>query len=161
MEIQKQKIPMETLSELIRFQLENGGRANLVVTGNSMYPMLRSGIDTVELVPIKERQKKGDIILYRRDNGRYILYRIVGLTNDGYICCGDNQAEKEPVRHDQLLAVVDSFARRGKAYTLTHVCYRLYAAFWTGTFPVRRYVLAVVRWLFFLRQKIRRWRRHG
>ena len=147
---------METLSELILFQLEKGGRANLVVTGNSMYPMLRSGVDTVELVPIKKRQKKGDIILYRRDNGRYILHRIVALTKDGYVCCGDNQAEKEPVRQDQLLAVVDGFARMGKPCALTSIRYRLYAWFWTETFPVRRYILALVKRAFILRQKMRR-----
>lgn len=161
MEMQKQKIPMESLSELIRFQLENGGRANLMVTGNSMYPMLRSGVDMVELVPVTERQKKGDIILYRRDNGRYILHRIVKLTQEGYICCGDNQVEKEPVRHDQLLAVVDGFVRKGKPHSLNNMGYRLYKILWVEMFPMRRYVLAVVKRLFILRQKMRRWKRHG
>ena len=155
-EIERRIVPMETLSELVMFQLEKGGRANLMVTGNSMYPMLRSGVDMVELIPLAEKQKKGDIILYRRDNGRYILHRIVAVTKDGYICCGDNQAEKEPVRQDQLLAVVDGFARKGKLYALTNPVYRIYAAFWTGTFPVRRQVLAAGRCLFILRRKMRR-----
>ena len=135
---------MESLSELIRFQLENGGRANLMVTGNSMYPMLRNGVDMVELVPVTERQKKGDIILYRRDNGRYILHRIVKLTQEGYICCGDNQVEKEPVRHDQLLAVVDGFSRKEKPHSLNNMGYRLYKILWVEMFPMRRYVLAVL-----------------
>ena len=155
-EVEKCKIPMEKLAKLVMFQLEETGRSNLIVTGNSMYPMLRSGVDMVELIPLAKRQKKGDIILYRRDNGKYILHRIVAVTKDGYICCGDNQAEKEPVRQDQLLAVVDGFARKGKPYALTNPAYRIYAAFWTGTFPVRRQVLAVGRYLFILRQKTRR-----
>lgn len=155
-EIEKCKIPMEQLAELVLFQLKEGGRANLMVTGNSMYPMLRSGVDMVELIPLSARQKKGDIILYRRDNGKYILHRIVAVTKDGYICCGDNQSEKETVRQDQLLAVVDGFARKGKPYALTDPAYRIYAAFWTGTFFARRQVLAVGRRLFILRQKTRR-----
>ena len=43
-------IPMESLAQLIRLQLENGGRSSLLVTGISMYPILRHRRDTVELV---------------------------------------------------------------------------------------------------------------
>lgn len=156
MELQRRMIPMEALSELILLQLEKGGRANLTVTGSSMYPMLRNCADSVELIPVTGRQKKGDIILYRRDNGQYILHRIIALTEEGYICCGDNQAEKEPVRQDQLLAAVEGFTRKGKVYTLGDPGYRLYTALWVGLFPVRRYLLALRRRLGRLRRRITR-----
>ncbi len=156
MELQRRMIPMESLSELLRLQMENGGRAKLTVTGDSMYPMLKNCRDSVELMPIAPQQKKGDIILYRRDNGQFILHRIIAVTEDGYICCGDNQWEKEPVRHDQLLAVVDSFTRNGKQYTLNQASYRLYVAAWLGLFPVRRYLLGIRRRLGRLRRKMQR-----
>lgn len=155
MELQRRMIPMESLSELLLLQLEKGGRSNLTVTGSSMYPMLRNCADSVELIPITGQQKKGDVILYRRDNGQYILHRIIALTKDGYICCGDNQAEKEPVRHDQLLAAVDGFTRKGKVYTLHDFGYRLYTALWVGLFPLRRYLLGIRRRLGRLWRKIR------
>lgn len=154
MEIQRCMIPMESLAELIRLQLKERGSASLTVTGDSMYPMLRNCRDQVELIPVSYRQDKKEIILYRRDNGRYILHRIVEVTRDGYICCGDNQFEKEFVRHDQLLAVVDGFTRNGKQYTLQHLGYRLYAAIWVGLFPIRRYLLALRRWLGRLHRRI-------
>ena len=52
-------VPMESLVEVILLQLENGGRANLTVTGSSMMPLFYSHRDTVTLIPVEERQKKG------------------------------------------------------------------------------------------------------
>ena len=83
MELQTYRIPMASLAELIQLQLEKGGRATLTVTGVSMYPMLRNCVDKVVLIPITGRQKKGDIIFYRRDNGQYILHRIISVTQEG------------------------------------------------------------------------------
>ena len=136
---------MEQLSELLMLQLENGGRAQLRVTGWSMMPLLYNCRDTVELIPVSQQQKAGDIILYRRENGKYVLHRIIAVTEDGYICCGDNQAEREAVRHAQLLAVVDGFIRNGKRYTMDEIGYRLYTAAWVKLFPVRKYYIAIRR----------------
>ena len=151
---------MDSLAELIGIQLAERGRASLTVTGNSMYPMLRNCRDQVELIPVADRQKKTDIILYRRDNGQYILHRIVAMTQDGYVCCGDNQSEKEFVRHDQLLAVVDGFIRNDKKYTLRHPGYQVYVAVCVGLFSIRRYLLRVRRCLGRLRRGLAR-RKNG
>ena len=154
--MQIRPIPMEELSELILLQLKNGGRARLTVTGSSMAPMLQHRRDTVELIPVAGPQKKGELILYRRDNGQYVLHRIVKVVKDGYICCGDNQAMREPVRHDQLIAVVDGFIRKGKKYTRKDFDYLLYKAVWVGLFPIRQAHLAAWRALGRLRRSIRR-----
>ena len=147
MEIKTRLIPMEELAPLLMLQLEKGGKTTLTVTGGSMLPMLHSGRDTVTLIPLADRQKKGDIILYRRDNGRYVLHRIIACSELGYICCGDNQAEKETVEHRQLLAVVDRFTRNGKEYTVSAVGYRLYKTLWVGLFPLRKYYIPLRRFL--------------
>ena len=148
---------MASLAELIQLQLEKGGRATLTVTGVSMYPMLRNCVDKVVLIPITGRQKKGDIIFYRRDNGQYILHRIISVTQEGYICCGDNQSAKEEVRHEQLLAVVDGYFRGEKEHKLTELGYQLYVLACVGLFPLRRYILALRRRGGRLLRKIRRW----
>lgn len=138
-------VPMESLAELIALQLEHGGKASLTVTGCSMMPMLYHRRDCVTLIPAAPRQKKGDIILYRRKNGSYVLHRIIALSPGGYICCGDNQAEREPVNQEQLIAVVDGFTRKGKAYSLNAFWYRLYKTAWVNLFFLRRYYIALRR----------------
>ena len=41
-------LPMEELAPLLQLQLDNGGKANLVVTGNSMHPTLLHRRDIVD-----------------------------------------------------------------------------------------------------------------
>ena len=118
-------IPMEELMPLLQLQMDTAGSAVLPVTGYSMLPMLHHRKDTVVLEPVSETPKKGDLMLYKRDNGAYILHRILKKKPQHYICCGDNQLKKEQVRPDQMLAVVTAFTRKGKQYTRQSRGYRL------------------------------------
>ena len=147
-------LPMEKLVEMLLLQLEEGGVAPLTVTGNSMYPTFRHRRDTVTLV--KGQPGKKDVILYKRDNGAYVLHRVV-KAGAIYTCCGDNQWQPEPVRPDQVIAVVSGFVRKGKNYTVEHKGYRLWIWFWVGIFPVRRPILALRHGLGCLHRKI--WRK--
>lgn len=130
-------VPMESLAEIIRLQLDNGGKATLTVTGNSMYPMLKSHRDSVMLIPPADLQK-GDVVLFQRNNGAYILHRIIAVTAQGYICCGDNQTIREPVFREQMVAVVDGFVRKGKPYMVGNRLYRIYSVIWMRLFFLRR-----------------------
>lgn len=156
METKKRSIPMEELYKVVALQLENGGRARLTVTGRSMLPLLRAYRDSVELIPVSGQQKKGKIILYRRENGQFVLHRIVRLTESGYICCGDNEAVREPVAQEQLLAVVDGLIRKGKQVSMKNFSYRGYVALWVGLFPFRRLYIKVRRWCGERYRKLRR-----
>ena len=141
-------IPMEELVPLLKLQLREGGYATLTVTGNSMYPMLRHRRDTVFLQPADPLQKKGDLILYQRADGDYILHRIVRCKAPGeYICSGDNQWEPEKVSQSQVIAKVSGFRRKGKDYPNAHRGYCLWVWLWTLLFPVRRPIFALRHFL--------------
>ncbi len=146
-------LPMKELAELIKLQLAEGGIAQLKVTGCSMLPMLREGRDSVTLVPVSGHRKKGDVILYQRKNGQYILHRIIRADGGSYICCGDNQFEKEPVEHSQVVAVVSAFTRKGRHHKHTDLGYRVYTAIWVGLFPLRKLYISVRRKFGGLRKK--------
>ena len=148
------KIPMAELAELIKIQLEEGGRAELMVTGSSMHPLFHSRRDKVILSP--RVAKKPDVILYRRDNGAYILHRIVRVKGNMFIVTGDNQWQLEDVRPDQVLAVVEGWYHKGKYHTSDELWYKLYVCFWVGCLPLRRPILALRRRLGKLVRKIKR-----
>ncbi len=133
-----QLAPMEELVTLMREQLNKGGSVRFSPRGVSMLPMLRHGKDGVQLSPITGKLKKYDVALYRRDDGRYVLHRIV-RTGDTYTCIGDNQYHCEKgVRHDQMIAVVTAFIRRGRHYTVDNMKYRIYCRLWHySRFPRR------------------------
>ena len=132
------KVPMESLYEVILLQLQNGGKSTLVVTGVSMKPMLIEHRDSVLLTPVTEKPKPGDIFLYRRESGTFVLHRLVGIMPDGYLFCGDNQCVREKVTQDQLLAIVTGFIRKGKQYSLKNPLYRLYVFMCVRLFFLRR-----------------------
>lgn len=143
--MQTMKIPMDSLIHVILLQLQNGGRANLIITGCSMRPMLHEHRDSVTLVPAGDRLRKGDVALFQRDNGRYVLHRVIQVQQDQYQFCGDNQKELEPVEHRQVIAVMDSFTRKGKQHTQKECIYRLYSWLMVNGFFLRKYYIRLRR----------------
>ena len=112
-----------------------------------MLPMLRQGVDSVILSPLPERLKKYDLPLYRRDDGKYILHRIVA-TGDTYTCIGDNQfLEESGLRQDQMIAVMTGFYRGETYHSVNEPGYWLYCRFWHYSRPIRHIWRRMIGWL--------------
>ncbi len=120
-------------------QLSSGGEVRFRPRGTSMLPFLMEGRDEVVLVSPPERLKKGDIPFYRRDDGAFVLHRVVGLESGGlYSLCGDNQYYRERgVRPDQIIAVVKAVYRKGRYIPASSAAYRLRGALWP---PAKRII---------------------
>lgn len=102
-----------------------------------MLPMLRQGVDSVELSSLPDRLEKYDLPLYQRSNGQYVLHRVVAV-GEAYTCVGDNQFDLETgVEHNQMIAIVSAFTRDGKRIESDNPAYRLYCRFWCATRPIR------------------------
>lgn len=138
---------MAELSPILEEVLAAGGSVELTVSGNSMFPMLLHRKSKVKLTPA-DQLRRGDIPLYRRDSGAYVLHRIIGLRDGCYVCCGDNQWRPEPgIRPDQVLAVVSHFARRERWVSVNALPYALYWRIWLFIRPVRALWIRGIRWL--------------
>ncbi len=152
--MQTVRVPMQELAALLELQMDSGAEAQLTVVGTSMQPLFKDGRDSVYLQRPKNAPKKGDILFYRRKDGRYVLHRIVAEKQGAYLCCGDNQYRKECVLPGQIIAVVTGFVRSGREYTLREAGYRLYTAFWIATRPLRRPLFALRRALSKLKKTV-------
>lgn len=129
---------MDVLVPLFKERLSEGQLVKFTPKGISMLPMLRQGIDTVTLAPINGKLRKYDIALYQRDNGKYVLHRIVKV-GDTYTAIGDNQFIFEPkLREDQMIAVVSSFSRGKKEYSVNYLPYKIYCRLWHYSRLLRR-----------------------
>lgn len=112
-----------------------------------MLPMLRQGIDSVVISPLPERLKKYDLPLYQRDNGQYVLHRVVEA-GEAYTCIGDNQFVKEPdIRRDQMIALVTAFCRGDREHSVKEPGYGLYCRVWHYTRPVRHFWRRGIGWI--------------
>ena len=115
MDSQTKKVRLEQMLPIIEEKISSGGEVSIPITGRSMYPTLRSGRDYAVLCKAKEHLEKGDIPLYRRENGQFVLHRVVGEDENGYVLCGDNQNEKEyGIAHSQVIALLCAVERDGK-----------------------------------------------
>ena len=131
-------VSMDDLMPVFEESFAAGGSVKFSPKGVSMLPMIRQGIDTVTLSPIKTALKKYDIPLYRRDDGKYVLHRIV-KAGETYTCIGDNQFVVETgLRRDRMIAVVTAFTRGDREYTVESTTYRIYCRLWHySRFPRR------------------------
>lgn len=132
---------------LIREALAAGRSVRFYPRGVSMKPMLRQNVDSVVLAPISGELRKYDIPFYQRDNGSYVLHRIVE-TEPSITCMGDNQFAPEPgLRPDQMLAVVTGFYRGERWIPVTAPAYRVYCRLWHWSRPLRRFCRRATGWL--------------
>lgn len=139
---------MESLVALMQESLSMGKSVNITPTGYSMLPMLRPGKDTVTLSPVTGKLKMYDIALFRRDDGRYVLHRVV-KSGDTYTFRGDHQYVNEPgIRDDQIIAVATAFCREEKNCAMDSVAYWLYCRIWHYTRFVRKVLYRPLRWIY-------------
>ncbi len=144
--MENQRHKLSEYDETIRFVLESGGEFRLYPRGTSMLPLLVQERDSVVLKKISEKPKRGDIFLYRRDNGAFVLHRMVGKDDMGYIFCGDNQLTLEHgITDSHLIGVVVRLYRGEKCIKLSSPAYRLYVFLWRSTF-IRKVFFKLRRW---------------
>ncbi len=162
------RVPMEELSPLIAECLKQGQEVLLTVTGNSMAPFLRHRRDQVVLRAVDgDALRPGDVCLYRRRNGQYILHRVV-VRDDGvthmalgdaqstlsvdkggrlrYTMLGDAQTDLEHgIGTDQILARAVAFHRKGKVWECDSAAYGRYVRRWHDLLPIRRWLMEIYR----------------
>ena len=128
--------------------LKEQGFAVLPIEGTSMWPLLKEGRDRVQVSSIEGKQlRKGDIVLYRRKDGTWILHRIIKVEKkDTFLVCGDHQWRQiEEVCEQQILAVAQGFFRDGCFIDEKTWWYRLYVIIWNRSFMMRRFCLGFLR----------------
>ena len=109
--------------------LAGGGEFRMYPKGTSMLPLIVQGRDSVVLMRNKDMPvKKHDIAFYRRDNGQFVLHRVVKIEKDGtYTMCGDNQTELEfGIKEEQIIAYVARLYKGEKDRSMRSLSYKMY-----------------------------------
>lgn len=130
---------------IIEERIKAGHSVELAVRGRSMLPTLKEGRDSVILSPINRELEKYDIPLYRRTNGRYVIHRIVGFSEE-YTMAGDDQYVLEKnIKADQIIAVVTAVRRNGRLISIDNKKHSLKGAFLHHTRAIRLLPIRVCR----------------
>lgn len=117
---------MEDLYPLMLEAFNNDLTFTFPINGTSMQPLLHTG-DLVTIKKIDNRIKKGDIALFRRENGAFVLHRVRRVNYDSYSFVGDHQYKLEKgIKDNQLIGLVISYKKNNKEYHLNNFKYKLY-----------------------------------
>ena len=121
------KLFLEDAFFIIDEKIKNGGEIVFSPKGVSMLPFIRPGVDSVVLKKPDGPLKKGDVAFYRRDNGKFVLHRVVRVKNGIYHMCGDNQGFIEKKVEDRhIIAVVRDVIRNGNSVDMNNFKYKFY-----------------------------------
>ena len=138
MEHKVRTIAPEELMPLLPQLLQQAQEVPLIISGNSMAPFLVHGRDTVYLSKLTGPSQRGDMILYRRKNGQYILHRIYRVREGKYDLIGDGQLVIElGICQEQILATVCAVRRKGKLLCKGNLCWEFYEHIWLALVPWR------------------------
>lgn len=142
-------VTLNDLFPIISEQLNAGGSASFVIHGTSMEPLLHNGKTTVKIIKPRTSPKKYDVIFYRRDDGYFLLHRIIGVKKDGYVCRGDGQTVNEyPVKRDWVIGIMTEYGDSGKLKSIGSLTQRIYAFLRVNTvfaLKIKRKAFAIIK----------------
>lgn len=138
------RVYLGVLKELI----EQGKEVPLTIRGNSMAPFLVDTRDTILISPVAKELKRGDMAIFQRINGQYVMHRIRYIHNGKYYFIGDAQTVTEgPIDREQIFGVITAVCRKGKWLSPGAFWWEFFARVWLAVIPARRMIQKCYRFV--------------
>ena len=101
------------------------------VHGFSMMPLIRPEKDMITIMPLVRAPMVGDIVMFRRSDGKYIVHRVYKTFTDGIQTWGDNCLVADaPRKRKDVFGLIVSVERNEKIYRLDTDKQRAYGIKW-------------------------------
>lgn len=118
-------------------QVRSGRPVVSFTVGDSMEPLLHNRSTRVIICRADRPLHAGELPLYRRPDGKFIMHRIIRSDEKNYYTRGDNRCGLETVPHDWVLGVVTEIYRGKHHFSVDHPAYRAYVCVWNMMYPLR------------------------
>ena len=140
--MQKKIVDIYEYMPVLQELLEQGREVSVGVTGSSMAPFLVPGRDEIFISPPAGAWKKGDMALFQRETGKYIMHRICRVTPTGHCYfVGDAQSWIEgPVRPEQIFGKITKVKRKGKWIGPGDFWWEFFEHVWIRVIPFRTFL---------------------
>ena len=127
--VEWRKLTQEGLSIPVRIQLN----------GYSMQPLVRRLRDHVTIIPLKRPLKRGDVVLFADDLGRYVVHRVWKLDETCVTTLGDHCYQPDPpLEYSRVWGLVTKLERGSRVISLDCSGARAWGRFWMSLLPLRR-----------------------
>lgn len=147
--MRKVTLPNEFLGEAAE-ALKKGERVRIFITGQSMYPFIRSGKDTVEIVPCPPEGELPELCCpFYCWEGHYMIHRYIGRRGDDYLMLGDgNLARIERVKRSEIIGLLHCIRHAdGTVQDCNDPRWLRRARWWVRLRPIRRWLIAFLRYI--------------
>lgn len=136
------RVDTDVYVSMLRDLVNEGKECRLLISGSSMAPFLVHERDSIVFSKPDRELRRGDMVFYQRDNGQYVMHRILKVKPEGLYIIGDAQTEVEgPVKPEQVFALVTKACRKGKWIGPGNFWWWFFSTVWLRLFPVRRLIL--------------------
>ena len=126
---------------VLRELIEEGHQVSLLISGSSMSPFLIHHRDTIYFKKPDRELRVGDMVFYRRGNGKYVMHRIRRIRPEGFYMIGDAQWEIErPLQREQIFGLITAVERKGKLIQPGDFWWEFFAKVWLRIIPLRRLI---------------------
>lgn len=139
------KVDNDDLIPVIFELLDKGHTVTLRLRGRSMMPFLVDNRD-IALITKAKQINKGDAVLARVDDGRFVLHRIIKIEGDDVTLMGDGNTTTEHCKRENVRGFIIGFYRKGrkKIDKTNGLKWTVYSFIWMRLRPIRRYLLAII-----------------
>lgn len=136
------RVDTDVYVSMLRDLVNEGKECRLLISGSSMAPFLVHERDSIVFSKPDRELRRGDMVFYQRDNGQYVMHRILKVKPEGLYIIGDAQTEVEgPVKPEQVFALVTKVNRKGKWVGPGNFWWWFFSTVWLRLFPIRRLIL--------------------
>ncbi len=118
--------------------LKDGKNVIAEPSGHSMEPLLHDKGTKVLIAPLEKKPEPGDIVLWHRKDGKYVMHRMIGESEKHYLLRGDNCVNTDRAVKRRVIGVVTDIYRNGRWFPVTDKRYLAYVRIWTSIFPLRK-----------------------
>jgi hypothetical protein len=134
---------------MLKELVEEGHQVSLLISGSSMLPFLIHHRDTIYFQKPDRELQVGDMVFYRRSNGKYVMHRICRIRPEGFYMIGDGQKEIEgPLNREQIFGLVTAVKRKGKLIQPGNFWWEFFARVWPRIIPLRGIISRIYSKLF-------------
>lgn len=107
-----------------------------------MQPLLYEGKTHVLIIPDREL-RVGDLPIYIRPDGVYVIHRLISVGDDYCYTRGDNCISGEKIPREWILGKVSEIYRGKRTIKVTDKGYLAYVRIWCAIFPLRSIIMKV------------------
>ena len=110
-------------------------------SGSSMLPFIKGGRDSIAIEKLCGEPSRMDICLFRRQDGGFVIHRLIRKDKDGYVFRGDNCYYCDRgIKDADVIGVMTGFYRGSRYVSAKSRGFRFLSYVWHLAYPLR-YVL--------------------